>query len=814
MTRHNTGPTTDPDAFPLTPMQRLMLVHEVSHPGSAILTNQFSFDLRGSVDTHAFTGAWHDLVARHEALRTAFQWESLPQPVQVACDHSTLDVTVTDMRRASRSERATQLDTLRDLASRPFDITRSPLMRVALARVGENVWTLYWSCHHLVVDRWCFDILFRDLAELYAARLESRVSNLPVAGSFREHVDWVERQPPEDAAAFWRATLRGFRQPSLVTATHTPVVVSRPRYRTVVRDLQPALGQELDTLARHGQVSLSTVLLGALGLWLAQTVGRSDVVLGLTVAGRPPDLPDATDTVGCFVNSIPVRMRMRVTSDETTMRLTPWLQSIQRASPRRQRYEWVSARQIRSLCNLAAAAPLFDVLVVLNPTTPDAVRWPGFTMRPMSASLAAAHPLMIAASRNSDGGLHFTATHDEGKVRRRHADQILDEIVRTMTALPARSQARLSELVSLPEGRQSVGPTTVSPVASVVSNPTSPARALLDIWHEVLGVPVDLDHDLFALGLTSLQAVQGFAEIERRLGRPLPLSTLFETGSVRHLLAVLDDPEPASSPLVEIQPHGEHSPLVVVPGECGELLGLAGLARALGPNQPFYGLQSRGLDGRTPPRATVEEIGTDFAEAIKTGVSRPCVILGLATGALMALETALQLTAHGRPPVLLAVMNPPPLTGPPLPRLSLWGTFLAERMAFHWHDLCRADLAPRRGPSSGRATPPVGESDWEHPCVFIRHAHLRPGSRPTGKPSSSPVLSAASLSWPGERPRDIGSAPDKCTAQSWGLAAYSDPRTSCSPCTGHRTLRPYHDGSWCRPADAAEPRALCGRTRV
>ena len=78
-------------------------------------------------------------------------------------------------------------------------------------------------------------------------------------------------------------------------------------------------------------------------------------------------------TVGCFVNSIPVRMRMRVTSDETTMRLTPWLQSIQRASARRQRYEWVSARQIRSWCNLAAAAPLFDVLVVLNPTTPDAV---------------------------------------------------------------------------------------------------------------------------------------------------------------------------------------------------------------------------------------------------------------------------------------------------------------------------------------------------------------------------------------------------------------------------------------------------------
>ena len=82
------------------------------------------------------------------------------------------------------------------------------------------------------------------------------------------------------------------------------------------------------------------------------------------------------------------------------------------------------------------------------------------------------------------------------------------------------------------------------------------------------------------------------------------------------------------------------------------------LARALGAEQPFFCLQSRGLDGRDAPRTTVEEMGVDFAAEIAPVARHPFVLLGLAGGAAVALETARRLAAAGRsrPPV---VWQPP-----------------------------------------------------------------------------------------------------------------------------------------------------------
>ena len=71
------------DAYPLSPMQRLMLLHAISSAGTDVLLNQVCYEIRGLLDVTAFHRAWDTLVARHPALRTAFLWEGLPQPLQV-----------------------------------------------------------------------------------------------------------------------------------------------------------------------------------------------------------------------------------------------------------------------------------------------------------------------------------------------------------------------------------------------------------------------------------------------------------------------------------------------------------------------------------------------------------------------------------------------------------------------------------------------------------------------------------------------------------------------------------------------------------
>ncbi|MDI5943575.1 condensation domain-containing protein, partial [Micromonospora sp. DH15] len=74
-------------------------------------------------------------------------------------------------------------------------------------------------------------------------------------------------------------------------------------------ELDEELTAALTALARARGVTVNTVLQGAWGVLLGYLTGRTDVVFGTPVAGRPPDLPGVEQMVGLFLNTLPVRVR-------------------------------------------------------------------------------------------------------------------------------------------------------------------------------------------------------------------------------------------------------------------------------------------------------------------------------------------------------------------------------------------------------------------------------------------------------------------------------------------------------------------------
>src|SRR6185369_4741459 len=122
------------------------------------------------------------------------------------------------------------------------------------------------------------------------------------------------------------------------------------------------------------------------------------------------------------------------------------------------------------------------------------------------------------------------------------------------------------------------------------------------IWQRVLGVSAVGVHDnFFELGGHSLIAVRLFAAMETEFGKRLPLATLFRAPTVAQLAAMLDtESGSAWSSLVPIQPSGPLPPFFCVHAVGGNVLEYYDLAKYLGTDQPFYGLQSRGLSGAAP----------------------------------------------------------------------------------------------------------------------------------------------------------------------------------------------------------------------
>lgn len=215
----------------------------------------------------------------------------------------------------------------------------------------------------------------------------------------------------------------------------------------------------------------------------------------------------------------------------------------------------------------------------------------------------------------------------------------------------------------------------VHPVAKVeecnrgTSEPTLIPRAQGDltvqrlsrIWQELLHLDaISPDQNFFDLGGDSSLGVQMFSHIEETFGVKLPLATLYDAPTIEELSQMLQGEvsAPGWSPLVPIQTAGSRTPFFCVHGAGGTVLIYRDLVRHLGLDQPFYGLQSVGLDGTRPPLTKIEEIAAVYVEEIqKVQPVGPYFLGGYCLGGTIAFEMAQQLSRQGETIALLVLLD-------------------------------------------------------------------------------------------------------------------------------------------------------------
>ncbi|MDQ3021352.1 MAG: amino acid adenylation domain-containing protein [Bacteroidota bacterium] len=195
---------------------------------------------------------------------------------------------------------------------------------------------------------------------------------------------------------------------------------------------------------------------------------------------------------------------------------------------------------------------------------------------------------------------------------------------------------------------------------------------LVKIWEKVLGVkPIGIKDNFFELGGHSLLALRVFGYTEKLTGRKLGLSTLFNSPTIEQLAAILKDEgwTPPWKSLVAVKPGGSKLPFFCVPPGAGTALHFQGMVKYIPNDQPFYVLESVGLDGKEKPHDNIEEMASHYIKEIQSlQPDGPYMLGGRCFGGRVVFEMAQQLTKLGQKVALLAIFDTwPPFIAPTQP---------------------------------------------------------------------------------------------------------------------------------------------------
>jgi hypothetical protein len=346
------------DFYPLTPTQQGVLYQTLYTPHTRVYFQQVSSTFRGRIDGAAFERAWQIVLDRHPALRTSFMWEMAQEPIQVVHKEVRAPLEMEDWRGLKQAEQQRRLEAfLAADRERGLDVSKAPLMRLALIRLADNLCEFVWSYHHLIMDGWSVALVRKEVLDYYAALCRGLELEAERPRPFRDYVVWLRQQNLSQAEAFWRRTLEGF-------TVATPLNVQRELHSLPDREegydeqqiqLSETTTSALQLLAQQNRLTFNTLVQGAWALLLSRYSGEQDIVFGVVFSGRPPHLSGVESMVGLFVNTLP--MRLQVMPQELWV---SWLKRFQMQQAEMQQYEYSPLVQVQGWTDVPRGKPLFQ----------------------------------------------------------------------------------------------------------------------------------------------------------------------------------------------------------------------------------------------------------------------------------------------------------------------------------------------------------------------------------------------------------------------------------------------------------------------
>jgi amino acid adenylation domain-containing protein/non-ribosomal peptide synthase protein (TIGR01720 family) len=392
--------------LPLSYAQARLWFLEQLEPGSSAYNIPAAVRLSGTLHVAALEHSLKEIIRRHEILRTTFAMVD-GEPIQVIAPTSTLTLPVVDLSNLSPQQQPAQVQQLAHAeAMQPFDLNRSPLLRVTLLQLDQTEHVLLLVMHHIVSDGWSVGVLIRELVALYSAFSTGQPSPLPeltiqYADFAHWQRQWLQGEVLQAQLSYWQRQLAG-APPVLELPTDRPrpaIASYRGASQSVV--IPKPLSQKLQALSQRCGVTLFMTLLAAFQTLLYRYTGQQDICVGSPIANR--NRSETEQLIGFFVNTLVLRTQL-----EGNLSFQKLLARVREVTLGAYAHQDLPFEQLvealqpeRSLSH----QPLFQVMFALQNAPMPELELPGLTLNSLEIDIATAKFDLTLSLSESEQGL-------------------------------------------------------------------------------------------------------------------------------------------------------------------------------------------------------------------------------------------------------------------------------------------------------------------------------------------------------------------------------------------------------------------------
>lgn len=348
--------------YSLSPMQEGMLFHAIYDPSSDVYYTQFTCDIAAAVDVSLFKQSWHRILDTYTIFRSAFHCDTLSVPVQSVHKQVALPFTLLDYSALTQEAQLEKLASfLKEDKHTKFCFDYPPLMRVTLIKRTDNLFTMVWTHHHILMDGWSMPIVMGALLSNYEQLLRGVTLPPVMEDSYEAYIRYIQTHDAFSAEGFWKKYLNGLEQPCLLP--FVPAATERNKGNGVAESLNLtfdiATTSAIKDFAQAHRLTVNTVVQGVWSILLAAYTGNEHVAFGVTVSGRPASLDGAEQKVGLYINTLLLH-----TFAEKGAPIVPWLTNIQKENLACQEYQFTPLNKIQVWSGIKGE--IFDTSLVFE----------------------------------------------------------------------------------------------------------------------------------------------------------------------------------------------------------------------------------------------------------------------------------------------------------------------------------------------------------------------------------------------------------------------------------------------------------------